>query len=132
MADYTHKNLKDDVKNSAEEFGLAPNLEARFARSALDLQGGGFSYQRLAPNFRGPFGHRHTTQEEVYVIVAGSGRVKLEDEIRELRQWDVLRVEPTVARGFEAGPDGLELIAIGFGEGGEGETLPDFWPADDA
>jgi mannose-6-phosphate isomerase-like protein (cupin superfamily) len=130
MADYTHKNLKDDIENSAEKFGLAPDLEARFGRSALDLQGGGFSYQRLAPNFRAPFGHRHTTQEEVYVIAAGSGRVKLEDEIRDLRTWDVLRVQPTVARGFEAGPDGLELIAIGFGDGGEAETLPDFWPAD--
>ena len=131
MADYTHKNLKDDVENMAERFELAPNLEARFARTALDMEGGGISYQRLVPNFRGPFGHRHTTQEEVYVIVSGSGRIKLEDEVRDLRQWDVLRVEPTVARAFESGPDGLELIAIGFGEGGEAEMLQDFWPADD-
>jgi mannose-6-phosphate isomerase-like protein (cupin superfamily) len=130
MTDYTHKNLKDDVEDSAEKFGLAPNLEARFGRSVLDMQGGGMSYQRMAPNFRGPFGHRHTTQEEVYVIIAGSGRIKLEDEIRELRQWDVVRVKPTVARGFESGPDGLELIAIGFGEGGEAEILQEFWPAD--
>ncbi len=129
MTDYTHKNLKDSVEDSAEKFGLAPNLEARFGRSALDMQGGGMSYQRMVPNFRGPFGHRHTTQEEVYVIIAGSGRIKLEDEIRELRQWDVLRVSPKVARGFESGPDGLELIAIGFGEGGEAEMLQDFWPA---
>jgi mannose-6-phosphate isomerase-like protein (cupin superfamily) len=66
-------------------------------------------------------------QEEVYVVLSGSGRVKLEDEVRDLRQWDVLRVPPSTARGFEAGPEGLELIAIGFGEGGDGEILDDFW-----
>lgn len=127
MADYTHLNLKDDVENSAERFGLAPDLEARFARNAAGLAGGGFSYQRLAPNFAAPTGHRHARQEEVYVVVGGSGRVKLEDEQRELRQWDVVRVAPATARGFAAGPDGLELLAIGFGEGGDAEMLEEFW-----
>ena len=129
MADYTHLNLKDDVENSAERFGLAPDLEARFGRSALGLAGGGFSYQRLAPDFSSPTGHRHNAQEEVYVIVAGSGRVKLDDEVRELKQWDVVRVAPGTARGFAAGPDGLELLAIGFGQGGDAEMLEDFWNA---
>jgi uncharacterized cupin superfamily protein len=127
MADYTQKNLKEDVENAAEKLGLAPDLEARFGRSALGLEGGGFSYQRYAPNFRGPSSHRHERQEEVYVIVGGSGRVKIDDEIHELRAWDAVRVAPGTARGFEAGPDGLELIAIGFGEGGDAEMLENFW-----
>lgn len=127
MADYTLLNLKDDVENMAERFGLAPDLEARFARTPLGLSGGGFSYQKLAPNVPGSGGHRHTIQEEVYVVLSGSGRVKLEDEIRDLRQWDALRVPPSVARGFESGPDGLELLAIGFGEGGDAEMLEGYW-----
>ena len=132
MADYTQKNLKDDVENAAEKFGLAPDLEARFARSALGLEGGGFSYQRYAPNFRAPSSHRHKRHEEVYVIVSGTGRIKIDDEIHELRAWDAVRVAPGTARGFEAGPDGLELIAIGFGEGGDAEMLENFWAADAA
>ena len=127
MADYTHMNLKEDVENASERFGLAPNMEARFARSALGLAGGGFSYQKLAPNFRSPVAHRHQSQEEVYVIVAGGGRVKIEDEVRDLTQWDALRLPPQTARAFEAGPDGLELVAIGFGEGGDTEMLEGFW-----
>jgi mannose-6-phosphate isomerase-like protein (cupin superfamily) len=127
MTDWKILNLKDDVENSAERFGLAPDLEARFGRKALETEGGGFSYQRLAPNFATPFGHRHQTHEEVYVVLSGSGRVKLEDEERELRQWDVLRVAAPVARGFAAGPDGLEFLVVGFGEGGEAELLEGFW-----
>lgn len=127
MPDYTQVNLKDDVENASERFGLAPDMEARFARSPLELEGGGFSYQKLAPDFRSPVAHRHRTHEEVYVVVGGSGRVKVEDEVRELRQWDAIRFAPEVARGFEAGPDGLELLAIGFGEGGDTEMLEGFW-----
>ena len=127
MADYTHLNLKDDVENAAEKFGLAPALETRFGRNALGLQGGGFSYQKLAPGLEAPFGHRHERQEEAYVVVAGSGRIKLEDEVRELRQWDVVRVAPSVNRAFAAGPDGLELLAIGFGEGGDASMVEKPW-----
>ena len=125
MAGYTHLNLKDDVENASEKFGLAPDMEARFARNAAGLEGGGFSYQKLAPSFRAPFGHRHTTQEEVYVVITGSGNVRIEDETRPLEQWDVLRVQPTVARAFEAGPDGLELLAFGPRHEGDGEILMD-------
>jgi mannose-6-phosphate isomerase-like protein (cupin superfamily) len=127
LADYTLLNLKDDVENMAERFGLAPDIEARFGRKALGLEGGGFSYQRLAPNVKGSTAHRHREHEEVYVVLSGSGRVKLEDEVRDLRQWDVLRVPASTARGFESGSEGLELIAIGFGEGGDAEILDDFW-----
>ncbi len=127
MADWELANLKDDVEDSAERFGLSPNMEARFGRKPLGLEGGGFSYQRLAADFAQPFGHRHQTHEEAYVVVSGSGRVKLEDEVHDLRQWDVLRVAPQVARAFAAGADGLELLVIGFGEGGDTEMLEGFW-----
>jgi mannose-6-phosphate isomerase-like protein (cupin superfamily) len=127
MSDYTHVNLKDDVENVSERFGLAPNLEARYGRRPLELEGGGFSYQRLAPNHRPPTAHRHHTHEEVYVVLAGSGRIKIEDELRDVRQWDAIRLAPGTARAFEAGPDGLELLAIGFGEAGDAEMLDDFW-----
>ena len=126
-AGYTLRNLKDDVDNSAEKFGLAPDLEARFGRTPLELEGGGFSYQRLAPNFAAPFGHRHVSHEEVYLVLAGSGRAKLDGEEQALKQWDALRVAPAVARGFAAGPDGLELLVIGFGEAGDAEILQDYW-----
>lgn len=129
MAGWTLVNLKEGVDNAAERFGLAPDLEARFARNALGIEDGGFSYQKLAPNFRSPTGHRHERQEEVYVVVSGSGSVKLDDDVQELRQWDAVRVPPGIARGFASGPDGLELLAIGFGDGGDTEMLPDFWDA---
>jgi mannose-6-phosphate isomerase-like protein (cupin superfamily) len=128
MADYTLKNLKD-VDDAAVGFGLSPGLEARFAREPLELENMGISYQRLAPDFRGPFGHRHKTQEEVYVILAGSGRIKLEDEVVELRQWDAVRVPRDTTRAFEAGPEGLELLAIGAPNTGAGdaEIEQDWW-----
>jgi mannose-6-phosphate isomerase-like protein (cupin superfamily) len=128
MADYTIANLKE-VEDAAVGFGLAPGLEARFASEALEATVTGLSYQRLAPGFRIPFGHRQKTQEELYVILSGGGRMKLDDEIRELRQWDVVRVAPAVMRGFEAGPDGAELLAFGAPRTGpgDGETVPGWW-----
>ena len=105
MANYTVKNLKQ-VDNAAEQFGMDDNLEARFARKPLELENFGVSYQRLEPNFRIPFGHKHGEQEELYVVVSGSGRIKLDDEIVELKQWDAIRVPGEVTRNFEAGPDG--------------------------
>jgi mannose-6-phosphate isomerase-like protein (cupin superfamily) len=122
MSDYTHKNLKDDVADSAERFGLAPDMEAHFAARDLELEHAGVSYQRLAPNFRHPFGHHHATQEELYVIVDGSGRLKLNDDVIELRKWDAVRVPPATTRAFEAGPDGLELLAYGAPATGLGDA----------
>ena len=129
MSNYTHKNLKDDVADSAEKFGLAPDMEAHFAARDLGLENAGVSLQRLAPNFRGPFGHRHETQEELYVIVAGSGRIKLDEDVLELKQWDAVRVAPATTRAFEAGPDGLELIAYGAPAIGQSdaEIEPGWW-----
>jgi hypothetical protein len=112
VAGYTVVNLKQ-VEDSAPRFGLAPSLEARFARDALALERSGLGYQRLAPNFRTPFGHSHREQEEVYVVVGGSGRAKLGDEVVELGSWDAVRVAAPTTRAFEAGPDGLELLVFG-------------------
>src|ERR1051326_8842427 len=123
MADFTLRNLKDDVENSAEQYGMGPDLETRFGRKPLEVEGGGFSYQRMAPNYVLPFGHRHGSNEEVYLVLAGSGRPKLDGEEQELKQWDALRVAPSIARGFAAGPDGMELLVIGFGEAGDVEML---------
>src|SRR5215218_3839099 len=109
---YTIRNLKE-VDNAAPRFGLAPNLEARFGRRALESEQLGVSYERLAPSFRTPFGHRHSELEEVYVVLTGGGRVKLDDEIVDVRQWDAVRVAPGTMRNFEAGPDGLEILAVG-------------------
>src|SRR2546423_7560450 len=126
MSDYTITNLKE-IDDSAGEY--APDLEARFARRHLDSEHLGVSYFRYGPGYRSPMGHRHREQEEAYVVVGGSGRMRLDDEIVELRQWDVVRVAPEVVRGFEGGPDGLELIAVGADrpEGGDGIRVDDWW-----
>ena len=126
MAGYSIVNIKD-LEDMAVKFGMSPNMEARFGRSATDAQQGGFSYQRFAPNFRQPFGHRHRDQEEFHVVLSGSGRVTLEDETRPIRQWDTIRVSPQTARAFEAGDDGLEVLVFGAGEAGEAEVLESFW-----
>ena len=127
MANYTITNLKQDVEDTAG--ARTSSVEGRFARKYLDSRDIGISYFRYAPGFRSPVGHRHREQEEVYVILSGSGRVKLEDELRDLRQWDVVRVAPEVGRAFEAGADGLEMIIAGSArpEDGDGELIEDFW-----
>jgi len=129
MSDYTHINLKTDVDDQAPNFGLSPNLEARMARVALGLENSGVSYIRIAPGFRIPFGHRHKQQEEVYVLVSGSARVKIEDEVRDLKQWDAVRLHRDTLRGFEAGDDGAEFIAIGAPNTGPGdaEVIQEWW-----
>jgi quercetin dioxygenase-like cupin family protein len=130
MSDFAIKNFKE-VDDSAADRG--PDVEARFARKHLDSDHLGVSYFRYGSGFRAPFGHRHREQEEAYVVVSGSGRVKLDDQVVELHQWDVLRVAPQVVRSFEAGPDGIELIAMGNDrpEGGDGEMVQDHWSDSD-
>jgi mannose-6-phosphate isomerase-like protein (cupin superfamily) len=129
MADYTLVNLKEDVEDQAPKFGLAPNLESRMARVPLELEGFGVSYQRMAPNFRLPFGHKHKQQEEVYLVLSGGGRVKLQDDVVELKRWDAVRVPRDTMRSFEAGPEGMELIAIGAPNTGPGDAdmAQDWW-----
>jgi mannose-6-phosphate isomerase-like protein (cupin superfamily) len=126
MSDYTKKNLME-IENAAP--GGGSDIEARFARKHLNSEHLGVSLFRVAPDYRMPFGHRHREQEEAYVVVEGSGRMRLDDEVIELAVWDVIRVAPAVARAFEGGPDGLAYIAVGNDrpEGGDGERVPDFW-----
>jgi quercetin dioxygenase-like cupin family protein len=101
----------------------APGIEGRFGRKHLDSRDLGVSHFRYAPNLRSPFAHSHQEQEEAYVVVAGSGRVLLDDELHELRQWDVLRVAPEVVRAFEAGPEGLDIIAVGGPRPADGDGV---------
>ena len=112
MGKYTIKNLKD-VEDSAPKFGMSDVLEARFAREELGLEVSGVSYQRLQPSARLPFGHNHTKQEELYVVTSGSGRIKLDDEIVDVRQWDAVRIPAGTMRSVEAGSDGIEILAFG-------------------
>ena len=110
-----------------------PEIEGRFARKHLDSRDLGVSLFRYAANFRSPMAHSHREQEEAYVVVAGSGRVLLDGEVRELRQWDVLRVAPEVVRSFEGGPEGLDIVAIGGPkpEDGDGVMGAAEWPEGD-
>jgi mannose-6-phosphate isomerase-like protein (cupin superfamily) len=129
MSDFTIKNLASDVDDAAPKFGMEEQVEAHFARSDLDAERLGISYQRLAPNARMPFGHKHAKQEEVYVIVGGSGRVSLDDEVRDVREWDAVRVGPDTVRCFEAGPDGLAVLAFGAPCSGanDAEMIQGWW-----
>ena len=129
MAVYTVQNLKQ-VENQAPNFGIGPELEARMARVPLELEQSGLSYQRLGPGFRVPFGHRHNVQEEVYIVVSGSMRAKLDDEVVDLKQWDALRVPKETMRSFEGGPDGAEVIAVGAPNTGPGDAVVEqgWWP----
>jgi mannose-6-phosphate isomerase-like protein (cupin superfamily) len=116
---FTLKNLRTDLEDVGPRFDGAPGLEFRSASQALELEQSGLSYQRVPPDYRFPYGHTHKTQEEVYVVVRGSGRMKLDNEIVELQEWDVVRVAPGTWRGYEAGPEGLELIVYGAPNLGE-------------
>jgi mannose-6-phosphate isomerase-like protein (cupin superfamily) len=127
MAGYAIVNLLE-IEDSIE--GRVPGLEGRFGRKHLGSRDLGVSHWRYAPDTRSPGGHSHREQEEAYVVVAGSGRVRLDDEVRDVRRWDVVRVAPEVLRAFEAGPEGLELIAVGGPkpEGGDGVRSDAPWP----
>jgi len=126
MSGYAIVNLKE-IEDSAGE--RAPGMEARFARTPLGSEHLGVTYMRYAPGVRSPMAHSHREQEEAYVVIGGSGRVRLDDEVRDIRQWDVVRVGPPTVRAFEAGPEGLEIVAIGSDrpEGGDGVRADSAW-----
>jgi mannose-6-phosphate isomerase-like protein (cupin superfamily) len=127
-AAYTVVNLKQ-VEDMAPKFGLSPGLESRFARAPLELEESGISYFRVAPDFRAPFGHTHSEQEEIYLVVSGSARVKLDDDVVELSEWDAVRIPPGTMRGLEGGPQGAEVIAFGApsNENRDLEMVQDWW-----
>ena len=126
MSDFTLENL-DSVEDSAPKYGFEAIGQARFATGALDAKDTGLAFHRLKPGKRQGFGHVHDEAEEVYVVIGGSGRVKLDDEIRDLAHLDAVRVAPKVVRAFEAGDQGLELLAFGPRHEGDGELAHDFW-----
>lgn len=117
-----------DVEDSVGD--RVPGVEGRFARKHLESRDLGVSLFRYAADVRSPMAHSHREQEEAYLVVAGSGRVLLDDEVHELRQWDVVRVAPEVVRAFEAGPEGLDIVAVGGPkpEGGDGVMGTAAWP----
>ncbi len=125
-APFTHKKLTD-VKDSAPEFGMGEVQEARFAKKDLDAEKTGLSHLRLKPGRRSPFGHKHEQAEEVYVVIGGSGRMKLDDEIIEVERLDAIRVAPEVTRAFEADDEGIEVLAMGARHDGDGEVIQDWW-----
>ena len=125
-APYTHLHLLD-VEDAAPANGFGERWEARVARTPLGAEQTGVTHFRLQPGKRSPFTHRHARAEEIYVILGGSGRVKLDDEIAEVSPLDAIRVAPQVARAFEGGPDGLEFLAFGPHHEADGEPVEDAW-----
>ena len=128
MAGYTKLNLKEDVEDQAPKFWM-PELEFRMARVPLELENSGVTYMRITPNFRMPFGHTHNVQEEVYVLISGSARLKLDDDVVELKPFDAVRIHNETMRNLEGGPEGAELIAIGAPNTGPGDgpMTQDWW-----
>lgn len=129
MAGYTHVNLKEEVEDQAPKFGYGSAMRAHFARVPLALEQSGLSYFRLAPDFRLPFGHKHREQEEIYVVLSGNARMKLDDEVVELKPFDAVRVPGDTMRSFEAGPEGAEIIAFGAPntQNADAEMTPGWW-----
>jgi mannose-6-phosphate isomerase-like protein (cupin superfamily) len=129
MANYTALNLKE-VENQGPNFGVdEKDLQLRMARVPLNCQNSGLSYLRLGPGWRMPYGHTHKQQEEIYVLVSGSARMKLDDDIVEVEPWTAVRIAPETMRAVEAGPDGAEMIAIGAPSTGpgDGDVVPGWW-----
>jgi mannose-6-phosphate isomerase-like protein (cupin superfamily) len=126
MADYTHTNLAE-LEDMAVQGGFSEFQEARFADEDLELESLGISYQIVKPDKHHAFGHRHKKAEEVYVVVSGSGKIRLDDEEIAVERLDAIRVGPEVTRGFEAGSDGLELIVFSRKAPGDAEIVTDFF-----
>jgi uncharacterized cupin superfamily protein len=127
MSSYTKKNLRD-VQNQAPNFGMPDEMDARFARTDIEAETLGLSIMKLDPGFRIPFGHKHVGQEEVYVVVRGSGHVKVGDEVVALREWDAIRFDKDTMRNMEAGPEGIEYLAFGAGtDPTDAEMAPGWW-----
>ena len=124
---YAKTNLRE-VEDSAVKYGFAEHQEAHFAREDLGAEQSGLNYVVIKPGRREAFAHRHERAEEIYVVLGGSGAVKLDDDVVELAPLDAVRVSPGVTRAFEGGPDGLEVLVFGPRVEGDGEMVQDFWP----
>jgi quinol monooxygenase YgiN/mannose-6-phosphate isomerase-like protein (cupin superfamily) len=128
-AGYTLVNL-EDVEDMAPRFGFGDQGEARFANRPLGAVSTGLSHQRVRPGVRQAFGHRHQHAEEVFVVLAGGGKVKIDDEIRDVSPLDAIRIAPGSSRAFEAGPDGLEFVVFGPHHTGDAVIDSNFWPSE--
>jgi uncharacterized cupin superfamily protein len=126
MAGYTIKNLKE-VDDSAVKHGFSETQEARFAGEELDAEDTGISLHVVKPGKRQAFAHRHAEAEEIYVVLSGSGQIKLDDDVVEVKPMDAVRISPPVARAVEAGPDGIELLAVGPHHAKDTEMVSDHW-----
>jgi mannose-6-phosphate isomerase-like protein (cupin superfamily) len=126
VGSYTHKNLTQ-LEDSAPRLGIGEWQETRFATAELGAERIGFTHHRIKPDTRQGFAHRHEREEEVYVVLDGSGRVKLDDDIVDVRPRDALRIPPQVFRSWEAGPDGLELLVFGPKDEGDAEFIQGWW-----
>jgi hypothetical protein len=129
MTDYTLLNLRTDVEDMAPQYGMGDGIEAHFGRRPLGLAKSGVSYFKLGPDYKLPFGHSHAEQEEIYVVVSGGARLKLDDEEVELKELDAVRIPEGVMRGMAGGPEGAELIAFGAPntDNKDIEMNPEFW-----
>jgi mannose-6-phosphate isomerase-like protein (cupin superfamily) len=124
---YTIRNLRD-IEDSAPKFGYGEIQEARFCMGDLGAESTGLSFHVVKAGQRQGFAHRHDQAEEIYVVVSGRGRVKLDDEISDIGPMDAIRVAPKVARAFEAADEPLELLAFGPHHDKDGEIIKgDFW-----
>jgi glyoxylate utilization-related uncharacterized protein len=122
MAGYTVQNLKE-IENQGVKFGLDENdIQLRMAKDPLECTNCGLSYVRLGPGWRAPFGHTHKTQEEIYILIEGNARMKIEDDLVDLKPFTAVRVSPQTMRGYEGGPEGAELIVIGTPRTGPGDA----------
>jgi mannose-6-phosphate isomerase-like protein (cupin superfamily) len=123
---YVRKNLRQ-VEDLAAKHGFGEMQEARFAREELEAEDTGLAYHVVRPGKRLVPDHRHNKAEEIYVVLSGEGRAKLDDEVIELGAMDAIRIAPPVVRGFEAGPLGLELLVFGPHRAGDAEPVRDHW-----
>lgn len=131
MAGYTVQNLKQ-IDNAGAAFGLPEDqIELRLGRGPLGCETAGVSYMKLGPGYRAPFGHSHGEQEEIYVLVSGSARMKIGDDMVDLQPFTAVRVAPASMRGYEGGPQGAELIVVGAPQpsspDGDGNVEPGWW-----
>jgi mannose-6-phosphate isomerase-like protein (cupin superfamily) len=128
MSDYTVVKVSD-VPDQGPNLGIAPDVEIRFLRNDLGCEDCGVSYARIAPNGKRPEGHRHKRQEEIYLLVSGSARIKVGDDIVDLEPWTAVRVPADTIRALAAGPDGAEFVLVGAPNTGPGDAIdePDFW-----
>lgn len=107
----------DEMKRNDDGFILA--------RASLGVTSFGMQVADFPPGYDDYPAHDegHTGQEEVYVVLDGSGWVTLDhDQLRDVRAMDFIRVGPTVHRSFRAGPNGLRLLVVAGVPGGPYEA----------